>query len=344
MKAPEFVQILIMNAALLISIAGNDSLASAEAAGPPGPTNVAAGSQVDGVRSNGPAGGPALGATWKTFRHPTGLAMSYPPNWQLKELPQLLQLIPPNAASNADGPTEAYFMLAQAAEGALSAEDPRVVQYLDGQLGLLMPFLRRAGEPEKIRAGAAPGILVTWEGDNPKGMRVRSHAFATILKGYGLALVALGDKKQITGREETLRGIFASLAAGEGEKDARLVGAWKYWHYSSSTLGGHSTESTRFLTLRADGTCLWSSQTETGGNLRGRDSGGNETWTAGYAGVGGDNNRGTWSAGNATLYVTWQNGSLSEWTYNLSGHPGGRRLLLKGGNQQKPDEWMEQAP
>lgn len=343
MKATQRLQ-SFTTAALLIAITGSDPLASAEAASPPAPTNVADGAPVNGSRTNGPAGGPARGATWKTCRHPTGLAMSYPPDWQLKELPQMLQLIPPDAASNADGPTEAYLVLAQAAEDARSAEDPRVVAYLDGQLGQLMPFLKRVGELEKIRAGAAPGILVTWEGDNPKGMLVRSHAFATILQGYGVALVALGDKKLIAGREKTLRGIFASMAAGEGEKDTRLVGAWKYGHYSSSALGGHSTESTRFLTVRADGTCRWSSQTETAGNLKGRDSGGNETWTAGYAGVGGDNDRWTWSAGNGKLYVMWQNGSLSEWDYNVSGQPAGRRLLLKGSNQQKPDEWMEQAP
>jgi hypothetical protein len=270
--------------------------------------------------------------------------MSYPPDWQLREHPQMLQIVPPDAASNADGPTEAYLVLAEAAEGVTSAEDPRVVQFLEAQLGQLMPFLRRVGETEKIRAGAAPGILATWEGDSPKGLRVRAHAFAAVLKGYGVALVGLGEKKQITAREPTLRGIFASFAAGEGQKDPQLVGTWKYWHYSSSALGGYSTERTRFLALRADGTCAWSSRTDTSASLRGSDSLGSETWTAGMAGTGGDSDRGTWSAGGGKLYIMWQNGSLSEWTYNVSGQPGGRRLLLKGGDQAKPDEWMEQTP
>jgi hypothetical protein len=52
----------------------------------------------------------------------------------------------------------------------------------------------------------------------------------------------------------------------------------------------------------------------------------------------------TWSAGNGKLYISWQNGSLSEWDYTLTGQPGGRRLLLQGNNQTKPDEWMEQTP
>ena len=65
---------------------------------------------------------------------------------------------------------------------------------------------------------------------------------------------------------------------------------------------------------------------------------------AGHAAVSGDNDRGTWSAGNGKLYVIWQNGSLSEWAYTVSGQSGARKLLLKGDHQPKPDEWMEQVP
>jgi hypothetical protein len=316
--------------------------ASAEPTNPLARTNPVGPPQRTGLRTNEPAGGPGRGAAWKTYRHPTGLQMAYPPDWQLKEHPGMLQVIPPDAASNADGPTEAYLVFAEAAEGARSAEDPRVVQYLDGQLGQLIPSLKRAGEPEKVRAGAAPGILATWEGTNARGMLIRAQAFATILKGYGVALVGLGDKDQISRREKTLRGIFASFAAGEGQKDLQLVGAWKYWHYSTSAMGGFSTERTRFLRLGADGTCVWSSQTESGGSVQGRDSAGNETWRAGIAGVGEGSDCGTWSAGNGKLYILWQNGSLSEWGYSVSGQVGDRRLRLKGSNQQEPDEWIEQ--
>lgn len=308
-------------------------LAKLPASGTPSPDSA----------TNEPSGGPTGAAAWKTYRHPTGLAMSYPPEWQLREHPQMLQLLPPDAASNSDGPTEAYLVLAEAAEDIKSAEDPRVVQFLDGQLEKLMPFLKRTGEPEKIRAGAAPGVLAKWEGDNSKAMTVRAHAFATVLKGYGVALVGLGDKKQVLARDKTLRGIFASFAAGEGQKDPRLAGTWKYWHYSTSALGGFSTERTRFLVLRPDGTCLWSSRSESGGSARGTDSLGNQTWSAGVAGATAGRDQGTWSAGEGKLYVMWQNGSLSEWSYSVSGETGHRRLLLKGSDQQNPDEWLEET-
>jgi hypothetical protein len=289
-----------------------------------------------------PTGGPAQGAAWKTFRHPTGLSMSYPSNWRTQEHAQVLQLIPPDAGANADGPTEVYLVFAEGAEDITSAEDPRVLEFLQEQLGQLAPFLRPKGAPEKVRAGAVPGILATWEGDNPRGLSVRALALAAVLKGYGVALVGLGDQQQVLAREKTLRGIFASFAAGEGQKDPQLVGTWKYWHYSSSALGGFSTERTRFLVLRADGTCLWSSQSESSGSVRGSDSLGNQTYSAGTVGTSGSNDRGTWSAGGGKLYVMWQDGSLSEWAFTLSGAPGSRKLLLKSGDQQKPDEWMEQ--
>src|SRR5213076_3196951 len=100
--------------------------------------------------------------------------------------------------------------------------------YLETQLAQVAPFLQRQGEVEKIRAGAAPGILVRWEGVNPDGLKIEAQAFAAILKGYGVSIIALGDVKQIKAREKILRGVFASFAAGAGQKDPQLVGGWKF--------------------------------------------------------------------------------------------------------------------
>jgi hypothetical protein len=234
-------------------------------------------------------------------------------------------------------------VIAEAAEGVTSPEDPAVAAFLDQQLRQIAPFLRRTGDIEKMRAGAAPGVLLRWEGANPDGMKVTAQAFAAVLKGFGVALVAMGESGQIAARDKTLRGIFASFAAGEGQKDPQVVGTWKYWSYSSSALGGFSTERTRFMTLQADGTCLWSSRSESSGSARGTDSLGNETFRGGLAGASGGNDQGTWSAGDGKLYVMWQNGSLSEWTYQVSGTGGNRKLLLRAGDQQKSDEWLEEG-
>lgn len=289
---------------------------------------------------NQPTGGPTEGSAWKVFKHPTGVSMSYPPTWQLRDLTGALQLIPPDAASNADGPTEAYIVSAQAAEGITSAEDPRVINYLDLQMRQLAPFLQRTGQGEKVKAGTVPGVLLTWDGSNPRGLEVRAQTYAIVLKGYGIGVTALGGKNEIARREKIVRGVFASLAAGEGEKDPQLVGAWRFWSYTSSKIVSSGTEQTRLLVLRADGTCLWSSQTESSTQVSGKDYLGNETYWGGVAGTSSDRDRGTWTAGAGRLYVTWQNGSLSEWGYRMIGTPGARRLYLQG-NSPKPDEWME---
>jgi hypothetical protein len=267
--------------------------------------------------------------------------MSYPPDWEARNLGQALQLVPPNATSTEKGPTEAYFVTGEGAAGITSAEDPQVLLYLETQMAQFAPFLRRAGDVEKIRAGAAPGILVKWQGTNPDGLKLQAQALATIMKGFGIAILALGETKQIELREKTLRGIFASFAAGEGQKDPQLVGAWKYWSYKGSATGNYSTEQTRFMTLAADGACAWSSNSESIATVKGRDSQGNETFYGGVAGNKGDADRGTWSAGDGKLYVMWQDGTLGEWTYQVQGVRGNRKLLLLSGNQSKPEEWME---
>src|SRR5206468_796910 len=114
-----------------------------------------------------------------------------------------------NPASNARGATEGYFVTGEGAGGITSAEDPRVLIYLETQLAQVAPFLRRTGEVEKIRAGATPGILVRWEGTNPDGQKIQAQSLATIMKGFGIGIFAIGEVDPIKAREKTLRGIFA---------------------------------------------------------------------------------------------------------------------------------------
>ena len=288
--------------------------------------------------------GPSGVAVWKIYKHPTGMSMSYPPDWQLKPFPQGLQLIPPDAGSNEKGPTEIYLVLAESAAGITTAEDPRVVAYINAQLLQIAPFFQRVGEIEKIRAGAAPGIVVTWDGTNPDGVKVQAQSFSTIMKGYGISVLALGEASRVKSRGGILRGVFASFAAGAGEKDSQLVGAWKFWSYSSSADGKFGSERSRWMSLMADGTALWKARSESSGTLSGRDSLGNETFSGGIAGQSGDADRGTWSAGEGKLYVQWQDGSLGEWSYRVGGMPGNRRLFLQSAGQGKPEEWVQASP
>ncbi|MBI4624582.1 MAG: hypothetical protein HY736_15365 [Verrucomicrobia bacterium] len=306
---------------------------SARAASPTGAAPLDAGAQ--------PQGGPGGGSDWKVHKHPTGLSMRYPPDWTLNQTQSAAQLVPPDVASNAAGATEAYLVLGEGAQGVTSVEDPRVVQYYSQQMAQMWPFLRLTGQPERIRAGAAPGIVLTWEGTSPIGMAVRAQVLATVLKGYAVAIVALGDKTRIAARDKTVREIFASFAAGAGERDPRVVGRWKFWSYSSSADGRYGTTTDRRFALQADGNCQWSSSGESSGSFKGTNSLGETTWTGGVAGQSDSGvSRGQWSAANGALYVLWNDGSTGEWKYEVRGAPGNRRLFLRG-NKAEPDEWVE---
>ena len=303
------------------------------------PSGPGAGSTAAAGRQ--PAGGPGTTGAWKIYQHAIGISVRYPTDWQLQELGSALQLVPPGVVSNAAGPTEAYLILGDGAQGIVSPSDPRVVQYFNQQIAQIAPFLVPMGQPEQLRSGAAPGILLTWEGTNPTGMVVRASLFVTILKGYAVGVLSLGDKARIAGRDPTVREIFYSLAAGAGQKDPAIVGAWRFWSYKGSSDGRFGSTTDRRLVIQADGACAWTSGGESSGVFKGTNSAGETTWTGGVAGQSNSGvDRGQWSAANGELYVLWGDGSTSKWNYQVTGLPGNRRLKLKGARGE-PDEWVE---
>ena len=280
-------------------------------------------------------------AAWKIYKHPTGLSVRYPPTWRLQEAEGAAILTPPDVASTAQGPTEIFALVANGAEGVQNVNDPRVLAEVENTLLQLAPFLRRVGTPQPVTAGTAPGLLVSWEGTNPAGLNVRANVMVTVLKGFGIALLAMGDKNKIAGRDNVLREIFSSLAAGAGERDPNLVGGWKFWSYKSSPNGKFGTETKRRFQFLPDGTCLWQSAAESSGSAEGRDSLGNQTFTGGFVSQRGNGNgdRGQWTAGGGKLYVLWDDGTTGSWDYEVKQAANGKRLFLTGASN-KPDEWM----
>lgn len=165
---------------------------------------------------------------------------------------------------------------------------------------------------------------------------------ATILKGYVIVLLALGDQTRIAARETTVRTLFASLNAGEGQLDSLLVGAWKFWSYHASADGRYGSETRREFRLQADGLCFWSSNSESSGNFSDHDSFGNTTWTGGIAGQNASGvQSGKWTGGSGELNVVWDDGSTAYWKYQVNPATGPNRRLFLQGNQPKPDEWIE---
>ncbi|HEX8551361.1 MAG TPA: hypothetical protein VF681_07370 [Abditibacteriaceae bacterium] len=275
-----------------------------------------------------PTGGPQ-GGDWKIYRHAVGISIRYPASWKTKEIEGALQIVPPGALVVGGQAREIYFAFADGAEGVTSAQDPRVLPYLDEKLRGIAPFLQQQGQVQTVNAGAVPGILATWQGTNPQGLDVRAHVFAVVLKGYGVGILAMGDAKRIAQREPVVRQMFASLAASSEQRDPQIAGTWKFWSYKSSPNGKFGTETKRRFILGRDGRCSWSSGGETSGSAE----------SGSFVSNRNSNDAGRWSAANGTLYVLWNDGSTSSWSYRVGTPASGRRLYLTGASG-KPDEWI----
>ena len=277
---------------------------------------------VGGTAAVAGTGSPAPNATagnWKTYKHPVGLSLRYPGDWTLQEVPGFIQLISPEVQKSAQGqPTELYIVSAEQAGRISSLEDPRLISALESAMTQMFPFLQRVGGMERIKAGNVSGIMLTREGTNPQGMKVRGQLSATILKGFSLSVFAIGSEAVLMAHQQTVREIFASFNAGDGERDPQLVGEWQ-----TVRDDGGSDRSSRY-TLGADGTLTKVTRSQTivdapGVSLDTDD----QTETM----------RGTWSAGDGRLFVLWENGSTDDVAYEVRTDSAGSRVSMISGAQ-----------
>jgi hypothetical protein len=245
---------------------------------------------------------PNATANWKTYKHPVGLSLKYPGDWTLQEGPGFVQLISPEVQKSAQGQATALNIVSPEQVGRISSlENPQLISALESSMTQRFPFLKRVGGTERIKAGNASGILLTREGTNPQGMKVRGQLSATILKGFSLSVFAIDS-------EQTAREIFSSFDAGAGEKDPQLVGVWQ----TVLPEGGASDRSSRY-TLEADGTLTKVT----------RDDQADETETM----------LGKWSAGDGRLFVLWENGTTDDVAYEVQTDKAGSRVAMISGAQ-----------
>jgi hypothetical protein len=248
----------------------------------------------------------ATAGNWKTYKHPVGLSLRYPGDWTLQEVPGFIQLISPEVSKNAQGqPTELYIVSAEQAGRISSLEDPRLISALGSSMTQMFPFLQRVGGMERIKAGNVSGIMLTREGTDPRGMKVRGQLFATTLKGFSLSVFAIGSEDVITARQQTVREIFSSFDAGAEERDPQLVGLWQ---------GGLRADLEVRYTLGADGTL-----TKVIRPLETDDQ--PETM------------RGTWSASSGRFFVLWENGTTDDVAYEVRTDSAGSRVATISGAQ-----------
>ncbi|MBI2191915.1 MAG: hypothetical protein HYU36_08025 [Planctomycetes bacterium] len=262
--------------------------------------------------------------TGKTYRHPLGFSFGYPATWNVQETQAGLQLVPPDVATSAQGALEAYLIIGQPAAGITKPDDPRVVQFFDQQVLSFAPFLQRSQKFEVLKTGGQAAAGYLWEGKSPIGVQSRMKAYVVILKGYAIGLIAVGATERIEAREGVLREMFTTFGFGEGEKDPRLVGAWRYEHYYSTK--DFSSTSIKTTVLRPDGS--FSSSGQTMANAQHRDGGGDLTGSTMLDTGESAGDRGRWGAGGSKLFLIWDDGSYAEYQYHVEGQPGARNLLL----------------
>ena len=251
----------------------------------------------------------ATAGNWKTYKHPVGISLRYPGDWTLQEVPGFIQLISPEVNKSAQGqPTELSIVSAEQAGRLSSIEDPRLISALGSSMTQMFPFLQRVGGMERIKAGNVSGIMLTREGTDPRGTKVRGQLSATILKGFSLSVFAIGSEDVTTARQQTVREIFSSFDAGAGERDPQLVGEWQ-----TGLLGDGVPDRSSRYTLEADGnlTKVTHSQSE------------DETETM----------RGTWSAGDGRFFVLWENGTTDDVGYEVQTDSAGSRVATISGAQ-----------
>ncbi|MEK9137531.1 MAG: hypothetical protein AAB393_10445, partial [Bacteroidota bacterium] len=122
---------------------------------------------------------------------------------------------------------------------------------------------------------------------------------------------------------------------GEGEKDPRLIGTWRYESYYSSSSSGYSSgnfssTSIRYMVFQPDGTFRSGSRLFASTDAVTADTGEDP------------GEHGRWSAGDGKLYLMWDDGSYAEHGYYIEGQPGSQKMLLKPTNGSKDQLW-EQA-
>ena len=271
------------------------------------------------------------------YRHPTGGEMRLPAGWQVTSSQLGLQLVPPDAAYHASGPSEIYLVNAQQVPGLARVDDPNVLAYVDGSLRQLVPTLQ-APTPA---APCGKGIVQRWCGRHPvTGVEIQAVALLQLVDRAVTGIIGLGEAARITQRLPVLEQIFHSFERGERSRDPALAGVWHHWWWRGNT--SHSSETRKIWLLQPDGRLVERSSHEGSVSLREKDMYGDDKWQYGATNQNTDGNHGTWSSGDGQFFVEWADGSSSAWQYTLQGPPGNRHLTLRAPGQKAPYEWTEQ--
>jgi len=232
----------------------------------------------------------------ETFVHPSGLSLTLPAQWTVRTEGPLIQLVPPDATSNAHGPTEAYLLLVGPTHGASRVDEPALANALDTQMTQLAPFLRRMPTTATFAAGERSGVVLSWEGVNQQGDSIQARLYSVMGDGWVGAILAIAHVDRLQAREATLNEMATAMRVVTPQRDRNIVGRWVYTKSSSYVSGDFSMATmTRSTASLSDDGRIALSQTS-------QVAGGNSDVTA-DTGADGNTFRGTWYAADGMICI-----------------------------------------
>jgi hypothetical protein len=158
---------------------------------------------------------------------------------------------------------------------------------------------------------------------------VRARAFTAVSGEFLVQLLAVGLKEHVDAREETLRAVFTSFAAGEPQHDPAVAGFWRF-EKTSSLVSGDFTAATLErveLQLEPDGTGFIIQTSR----------------VVGDPGDTGEQPKSTgceWFAGGGILCLVAEDGSFAALQYDLQAGDNGRSLTVQSAGAQ-PRTYVE---
>lgn len=278
--------------------------------------------------------GPA-DAQMDTYRHPIGLAFSYPSGWELQETEIGVAVLPADGPRDALGqPMELIVVNARETPDVTVPDDPRIVSFFAEAAAPL----RRVGGTDVAQSGLGPGALLTFEG-SAGGEPVRQRIYVTVHEGTSVYVLHVARDDLRDTREETARAVFESLRWDRGSDapaispppeaagapttravDERLVRTWSRSSTSGSTGGGGSVYATdrETIVFGGDGALVYAVGTVVSADVPNLSAFGR-----------GDPNveHGRWRIDEGMLVVEWETGGVDRFEYSVFVHTDGLPAL-----------------
>ena len=254
-----------------------------------------------------------LNAMAARYDHPSGLGFDYPDGWQVLEDETFLVLVPPG--SQASLQSEVVLLGAESLEGVDDLRDPAVVNWFDTQLSTMVGLAKRESAPEAVR----DTVRLRYTTRDGRRHTVRYKKLAG-LGAYGAHIGATDEHSASVER------IFASYS-GKLAVDTNLIGSWYRSEGAMSDVTYDASGASSYVssnaqmqyTFRPDNKVVY----ESGASVYGQGG-------ATSVSSAGDNpaDIGTYSANGTRISIVWDDGSTSEYDYNIFEMSGGLRLKL----------------